>query len=102
MDIDVAKVRRESLRWLILLAYYNARPVDLVEAVVLATAQGVYPDASVLEVRREIDYLADRQLVEVRKDPAGPWWGNLTRLGTDVVEYTVDCQPGIARPVRYW
>lgn len=102
MDIDAAKVRREHLRWLLLLAYYNARPSALVEAVVLSTAQGVYPDATPLEIRREIDYLADRKLVEVRKDPAGPWWGDLTRYGTDIVEYTSDCQPGIARPAKYW
>ncbi len=101
-QIDTAKVRRESLRWLILLALYNARPVELVENVVLVTAQAIYPDATPLEIRRELDYLSDRKLVEIRKDPAGPWWGNLTRYGTDIAEYTSDCQPGIARPAKYW
>jgi hypothetical protein len=102
MDIDTAKVRREGLRWLILLALYNSRPFDLNESVVLHTAHAVYPDATLLEIRRELDYLADRKLVELRKDPAGPWWGNLTRYGTDIAEYTVDCAPGIARPAKYW
>ena len=60
------------------------------------------PDASPIEVRRELDYLGDRKLVELRKDPAGPWWGGLTRYGTDLAEYTVDCDPGIARPKKYW
>ncbi|HYG91193.1 MAG TPA: hypothetical protein VD978_33620 [Azospirillum sp.] len=101
-QIDTAKVRRESLRWLILLALYNARPAELVENVVLVTAQAIYPDATPLEIRRELDYLSDRKLVEIRKDPAGPWWGNLTRYGTDIAEYTVDCAPGIARPAKYW
>lgn len=100
--IDTAKVRRESMRWLILLALYNARPADLAEQVVLVTAQAMYPDATPLEIRRELDYLSDRKLVEIRKDASGPWWGNLTRYGTDIVEYTSDCQPGIARPVKYW
>jgi hypothetical protein len=26
----------------------------------------------------------------------------LTRIGIDVVEYTVECDPGIARPKKYW
>lgn len=101
-QIDPAKVRRESMRWLLLLALYNARPVDLAEAVVLMTAQAMFPDATPLEIRRELDYLSDRKLVDLRKDPAGPWWGNLTRYGTDIVEYTVDCSAGIARPKKYW
>ena len=102
MDIDAAKVRREGLRWLILLAIYNSRPVELAESVVLVTAQAMFPDATPLEIRRELDYLSDRKLVDIRKDASGPWWGNLTRYGTDIVEYTSDCQPGIARPVKYW
>lgn len=101
-QIDMAKARRESLRWLLILAMYNARPSDLVEAVMLSIAQTIYPDSTAIEVRRELDYLADRKLVDLRKDPAGPWWGNLTRYGTDLAEYTVDCDPGIARPVKYW
>jgi hypothetical protein len=101
-QIDSAKIRRESMRWLIILALYNARPIELAESVVLATAQAVYPDSTPLEIRRELDYLSDRKLVEIRKDPSGPWWGNLTRYGTDIAEYTVDCAPGIARPAKYW
>ena len=101
-QIDTVKVRRESLRWLIILALYNARPEDLAEAVVLLTAQAMFPDATPLEVRRELDYLSDRKLVELRKDPAGPWGGNLTHYGTDIAEYTVPCDAGIARPAKYW
>lgn len=101
-QIDGGKVRREHLRWLLLLAIYNARPTELVEGVILATAQAMYQDATPIEIRRELDYLSDRKLVDLRKDPAGPWWTNLTRYGTDIVEYTVDCQPGIARPAKYW
>lgn len=101
-QIDNAKVRRESLRWLLLMALYNARPTDLVEGVLLMTAQAMFPDCTPIEIRRELDYLSDRKLVELRKDPAGPWWGNLTRYGTDIAEYTIDCEPGIARPKKYW
>ena len=102
MQPDLAKTRRESLRWLILLTLNNARPLGAFEEVVLVVAQSVYPDATALEARRELDYLHDRDLVTIDKQPSGRWHAELTRHGVDIAEYTVDCQPGIARPVKYW
>lgn len=101
-SIDQAKVRRESLRWLILLTLNNARPIGAYEGPILSVAQSEYPDATPLELRRELDYLADRELLSLRKEPGGKWFADLTRFGTDVAEYTVDCDPGIARPAKYW
>ncbi|MEW5904803.1 MAG: hypothetical protein AB1722_10735 [Pseudomonadota bacterium] len=100
--IDQNKVRRESMRWLLLLTLNNARPIGAYEELVLATVQAMYPDATAHEVRRELDYLSDRELVELRKEPSGRWFADLTRYGTDVAEYTVECDPGIARPQKYW
>lgn len=100
--IDPNKVRRETMRWNILLVLNNARPVGAYEELVLATMQGMFPDASALEVRRELDYLADRELIDLRKEPSGRWFADLIRYGVDVVEYTVDCDPGIGRPAKYW
>lgn len=102
MTIDLNKVRRENLRWYLLLALYNARPEEVCEEIVQGTMRAIYPDASPLEVRQQLDYLSDRKLVELRKEPSGRWWADLTRNGTDIVEYTVDVEPGIARPVKYW
>lgn len=102
MSIDEAKIRRESLRWLILLTLNNARPIGAFETSILSVAQSVYPDATPLELRRELDYLHDRKLVELRKEPSGRWFAELTRHGVDVAEYAIDVEPGIARPVRYW
>lgn len=99
---DLARVRREALRWLILLTLNNARPLGCAEGPILSVAQTQYPDASPLELRRELDYLADRELVKVDKHPHGHWHAELTRHGVDVTEYTVDVQPGIARPAKYW
>jgi hypothetical protein len=101
-NIDTARVRRESLRWLILLTLNNARPLGAMESLVLSVAQSEYPDATQLELRRELDYLHGRELVQVDKRPDGRWHAALTRHGVDVVERTVDCEPGIARPARYW
>jgi hypothetical protein len=102
MNIDQAKVRRESLRWYLILALYNARPEELCEEVIQNTMRAIYPDVTPVEVRQQLDYLTDRELVELRKEPHGRWWGNLTRIGTDLAEYTIDCEPGIARPTKYW
>lgn len=90
------------MRWTILLTLNNARPVCTHESLVLTTIQAVYPDATALEVRRELDYLHDRLLVEVKKEPNGIWYADLTALGVDVAEYTVECFAGIARPTKYW
>jgi predicted ArsR family transcriptional regulator len=102
MNIDQAKVRRESLRWYLILALYNARPEPVCEDVVQMTMRAIYPDITPLEVRQQLDYLEDRELVKLRKEPSGRWWADLTRVGTDVAEYTVEVEPGIARPEKYW
>jgi hypothetical protein len=100
--VDHMKVRREAIRWFVLLTLNNARPIGAFEGPILAVIQSEYPDATPLELRRELDYLADRELVELRKHPDGRWHADLTRHGMDVAEYTVDCEPGVARPAKYW
>jgi len=100
--IDAEKIRRESMRWVVILTLHNASPMGAFEELVLATVQGMFHDASALEVRRVLDYLSDRELVKLDKQPSGRWFADLTRYGTDLAEYTVDCDPGIARPAKYW
>ncbi|MBF0261082.1 MAG: hypothetical protein HQL97_04460 [Magnetococcales bacterium] len=102
MNVDLAKTRRESMRWTILLTLNNARPIGAHEQLILSVIQAVFPDATAHELRRELDYLADRELVSLNKKPEGVWLGGLTRFGVDVAEYTVDCEPGIARPPKFW
>lgn len=101
-SIDQARIRREALRWLIILTLNNARPVGAFEGPILSVAQAEYPDATAMELRRELDYLDDRELVRVDKQPSGRWFAELSRFGVDVAEYTVACEPGIARPAKYW
>lgn len=100
--IDHAKIRRESMRWYLLLTLYNAEPIGCYEEVLLSTISAIHPDTTALEVRREIGYLEARKLVEVKKEPSGRWFQELSRYGTDIAEYTIDCEPGIARPVKNW
>lgn len=101
-QIDHTRLRREALRWLILLTLNNARPIGAFEGLILTVAQSEYPDATAMELRREMDYLGERELVKIDKQSSGRWFAQLTRHGVDVAEYTVACEPGIARPAKYW
>ena len=102
MNVDAQKIRRESLRWYILLALDKARPNKLVENIVLSTMQAIYPDTTAQEIRVQLDYLEARKMIELEKTPDNRWFAELNRLGIDLVEYTINCEPGIARPDKYW
>ena len=65
---------------------------------ILDVVRTVYRDTTEMELKREVDYLKERELVELKVDPLGEWSAKLDRYGVDVVEYSVECEPGIARP----
>jgi hypothetical protein len=94
----MARVRRETIRWFILVALDVSRPAGCYTEVLLSVVQGTWPDATHLEVRREVDYLEDLGLLEVRRDPTDRWYAEPTANGVDVAQYAVDCPPGIKRP----
>ncbi len=98
--LNEEKDRREFGRWVLMLALYNGEPYGAWEEVLLVTLQGMYADATKNETRRQIEYLRERALVHVDKKPDGRWQCKLTRTGLDVMEYTVECDPGIARPPK--
>ena len=100
---DMHQIRHEIIRWQLLLALNNARDADgASEMLLLAIIQAEFADASAVELRRELDYLADRGLVRLIKHPSGRWEADITRHGVDLVEYSIECEPGIARPKKYW
>ena len=68
----------------------------------LDVMRGIYPDVTALELRQQLEYLQDRRLLDLTKQPSGMWFADLNRLGVDIAEYTIDCQAGIARPEKYW
>ena len=96
------KARREGMRWHLVNTLHKARPYTTSEVFLLDVMRGIYPDATALELRQQLDYLADRRLVELNKQPSGMWFADLTSLGVDIADYTVECYPGIARPEKYW
>lgn len=98
--IDPDKARREGMRWNLLKALHMAAPYTSNEAFLADIMRGIYPGATQDEVRKQLDYLADRKLIDLVKNPSGTWFADIGRYGTDIVEYTVACDPGIARPPR--
>ncbi len=96
--IDLERARREELRWLILLALNAARPMGTSEAVIKNAIEPVILDITQHDVRTELDYLDERGLIHVTGKDGIVWHGKINRYGIDVVEYSVECDPGIKRP----
>jgi hypothetical protein len=99
-SVDLATAQREELRWLILLALNAARPVGTSEVIVRRAIDPVVPGVTDLEIRREMDYLAERVLIDIERNRP-VWFARINRHGIDIVEYTVACHAGIARPVKW-
>jgi len=94
---------RGRMRWLIVVALNAARPIGTAEGIILSAIQGAVPSATQLEIRRELQYLEDRGLVEIEgKGMLPEWHAQLTHHGVDIAEYTVECYPGIDRPKKWW
>lgn len=100
--IDMERSRIATIRWVCLDALQHGRPYAVAEPLILSAVQGVPLLCTALDLRRELDYLADRGLVTLKRLEGSPWQAELTRAGVDVVEYTVPVEPGIARPKKYW
>lgn len=100
--MDPEKKRIEVLRWRILQTLDVGRPYPVPEDVIRATVSGEDMPATPKELRREMAYLEDRKLIIIAGKDTAWWVAELTHHGVDVVEYTVECLPGIARPVKYW
>jgi hypothetical protein len=99
---DLARARREGMRWNLLNALHKARPVGCLDVLLLDVMRAIYNGVTPTELHSELEYLEDRQLVKIDKKPDGHWHSELNHNGVDVVEYAVDCPVGIARPQMYW
>ncbi len=101
-EIDLRKAEREHVRWLILSALNSARPFGTTDEIVHSAIVAVPIPFTLMEIRRELDYLEEGALIEISGRDRPNWFAKLTRDGIDVVEYTVDCHPGIARPKKWF
>lgn len=98
---DMEKARRETNRWLILQCLNCSRPIGAGEALLMSALSDTV-QITQLELRTELDYLQERELVTITGRDTHQWQAKLTRIGVDLVEYTIPCEPGIARPQKYW
>lgn len=94
----IAKARRENIRWFLLQTADVSRPAGCYTEMMLPVVRSVYADATEHELRRELDYLEERELITIQRDGMDRWFVQLTRHGIDVAEYTVPVEPGISRP----
>jgi len=99
-DIDLQKNVREQARWRILRILDAGRPSPVSESTILLALNDAKLSLTAAELRRELDYLDDRKLVRLVDQDTACWGAELTHYGVDVVEYTIACLPGIARPPK--
>jgi hypothetical protein len=101
-SIDLEQKQREEARWRILRVLDAGRPIAVSENIVWRVLHDVRLPLSITGVRREFDYLRNLGLIEVENELSETWFAKLTARGVDVVEYTLEAPPGVARPRRYW
>ena len=94
--------KKENGRWIILIAVNAGGHLGATEDMILAALRPSWLEVHRAWVRDELVYLESRKLVGIEKHAIKPWRVSLTRHGRDIVDYTVDCEPGIERPVKYW
>jgi hypothetical protein len=100
--IDLEQKQREEARWRILRILDAGRPIGVSETIIWRVLNDVKLGLSQMQVRRELTYLSDLNLVEIEGDHIETWSAKLMAQGVDVVEYTIPSPPGIARPKKYW
>lgn len=100
-NVDIEKAQREQTRWRILKVLDAGRPLPVSEVVVLQVLQDAALPVTPHGLRRELDYLEDRKLIQVSGKASPVWSVELTHYGVDVVEYTIEVLPGIARPQKW-
>lgn len=98
----MARIRRERIRWLILLTLYNASPIGAFERLVLSVIQAEYSDSTKNGLRRELDYLANRVMIKIKNSSDDRWFAEITCYGVDVVEYAIGVEPGVLRPEKFF
>ena len=89
-----------GLRWTILRTVMVGGHPGATDRMILDVARAEYLAVTRRELRDEIAYLEARKLLAVERSEVQAWRATLTRDGRDVVDYTVGCEPGIARPPR--
>lgn len=99
---DLDRTRREQIRWRILATLNISRPQGANEGLILAVLNDIKLQVTEKELRCELDYLAESNLLAISGQDTGTWVGKLTPAGIDIAEYTKAAPPGIGRPAKYY
>jgi hypothetical protein len=96
------RILLQELRWRICLALHYARPLSASSGLLWRALDESDLPITAQQLNREVAYLQDKEIVTVAGDLSGDWKAELSAAGVDLVEYTIDCPPGIGRPEKYW
>ena len=99
--MNMQRTLTETIRWNVLVAANSARPAPVSETLVLSMIQAIPIECDATQLRREFDYLEGRGLISVKRLEVAPWLIGLSWEGVDLVDYTAESVPGIARPKKY-
>jgi hypothetical protein len=99
-EIDLASTTRKIVRWRILRALEAGQPYPVTEDILLLALQDQQLSPTAREIRVALNYLEERELIHLEGRDTATWSAKLSRTGIDLVEYTIPCEPGIARPQR--
>jgi len=97
-ELDLERARREELRWRVLVALDKQRPEFVAESILLSALRPEYPTLTAVELRCELDYLRDKELVELEGETGASWQARLALYGIDAVEGTAKAPRGVSRP----
>ena len=100
--VDIEKAQREETRWRVLRALDAGRPLAVAETVILRALSDASLSISPSVLRRELDYLRGKGLIDLSGEDGPVWAAALSGDGVDVVEYATAAPAGIARPTKYW
>jgi hypothetical protein len=100
--LDLEQRQREEARWRILRVVDAGRPIAVSEQIVWRVLTDIKILLSLNQLRRELAYLRDLELVELEGEECDIWFAKLTAHGVDVVEYTAKAPASVARPRKYW
>lgn len=97
--LDAAKTRH--LRWSILVVVERCRPEPVPASLIGAVLNEQALSTAARDLHRDLDYLRLHGLILLEERPTGVIVATMTAAGVNVVEYTIDCPPGIGRPKRH-
>ena len=96
--MNLKRHQRQHARWRILKTLDSGRPYKVVESLMHRVIADSHLPSDREDLRRELDYLSDKGLLDLDRSNRDEWAAELTAKGVDVVEYSIDAPPGIARP----